>query len=38
MTDQLPATSLSGTLALGSATDTLYIVPALIADAGDPAA
>ncbi|MBV8578309.1 MAG: hypothetical protein JOZ58_25160 [Acetobacteraceae bacterium] len=37
MTDQLPATIVSGTLAPTSVTDT-YIVPALIADVGEPAA
>ncbi|MBV8400269.1 MAG: site-specific integrase, partial [Acetobacteraceae bacterium] len=35
---QLPAVVQSGVLTPASATDTLYRVPALIADAGDPAA
>ena len=37
-TPQLPAVLLSSAVAPGSSTDTLYRVPALIADAGEPAA
>jgi hypothetical protein len=35
---QLPAVLPSGAVAPATSTDTLYMVPALIADAGEPAA